>query len=129
MFGDLISVLVKPVPIIKQRMLENYLQHNYNVHMKKLIFEWDIKKAQRNFRKHGVSFEEAQSVFFDEMAVQFWDDNHSLREDRFLMLGLSNQVRVVLVVHCFRENEATIRIISARKATKKELKEYPGAWP
>ncbi len=93
--------------------------------MKQISFEWDDKKA--NFKKHGVSFEEAQSVFFDDQAIQFWDDKNSKDEDRFLMLGLSNKFRILLVVHCFRETESIIRIISARKATKNEMKEYPGA--
>jgi len=95
--------------------------------MKDISFEWDDKKAKSNFKKHGVSFDEAQSVFYDDHAIQFWDDNNSDNEDRFLMLGLSNKFRVLLVVHCFRESESTIRIISARKATKNEMKEYPGA--
>lgn len=94
--------------------------------MNSIIFEWDDKKAQSNLMKHGVSFEEAQSVFFDDQAIQFWDDDNSKEEDRFLMLGLSNTFRILLVVHCFRESELTIRIISARKATKNEMKEYPG---
>ena len=95
--------------------------------MKSISFEWDDKKAKSNLKKNGVSFEEAQSVFFDDQAIQFWDDKNSKGEDRFLMLGLSNKFRILLVVHCFRESELTIRIISARKATKNEMKEYPGA--
>ncbi len=95
--------------------------------MRHISFEWDDKKAKANLKKHGVSFEEAQSVFFDDQAIQFWDDKNSKDEDRFLMLGLSNKFRILLVVHCFRETESTIRIISARKATKNEIKEYPGA--
>ncbi len=95
--------------------------------MKSITFEWDDKKAESNLKKHGVSFEEAQSVFFDDQAIQFWDDQNSKEEDRFLMLGLSNKLRILLVVHCFRETESVIRIISARKATKNEMVEYPGA--
>jgi hypothetical protein len=95
--------------------------------MEHILFEWDDKKAKSNLKKHGVSFEEAQSVFFDEQAIQFWDDKNSHDEDRFLMLGLSNKFRILLVVHCFKESESTIRIISARKATKNEMKQYPGA--
>ncbi len=94
--------------------------------MKKLIFEWDNIKANENLKKHGVSFEEAQSVFFDDNAVQFWDDKHSEYEERFLMLGMSNKIRIFLVVHCYREGESTIRIISARKATRNEKIEYTG---
>lgn len=81
---------------------------------------------QSYFKKHEVSFEEAQTVFFDDMAIQFLDHFHSKKEERFLMLGLSNKLRVLLVVHCFRESDSTIRIISARKATKKERNEYTG---
>ncbi len=95
--------------------------------MKTIAFEWDDKKANSNLNKHGVAFEEAQSVFFDDQAIQFWDENNSKDEDRFLMLGLSNKLRILLVVHCFRESDSTIRIISTRKATKNEIKEYPGA--
>ncbi len=89
-----------------------------------LQFEWDEAKNQANQRKHGVSFEEAQTVFFDEHAVQFSDDD-VLGEDRFLMLGRSSKFRVLMVVHCFRDEESVIRIISARKPTKKERAEYP----
>lgn len=94
--------------------------------MNRIVFEWDDKKAKSNLLKHGVSFEEAQSVFFDDMAIQFWDESHAEKEERFLMLGLSNKLRILLVVHCFRERDSTIRIISARKATNKEMNEYPG---
>ena len=94
--------------------------------MNRIVFEWDEDKAEKNLQKHCVSFEEAQTVFFDDDAVQFWDENHSQREDRFLMLGMSSRLRILLVVHCFRENDAIIRIISARKATQKEKQEYPG---
>lgn len=95
--------------------------------MKRLTFEWDDNKAKSNLAKHGVTFEEAQSVFFDDQAIQFWDEANFQSEERFLMLGLSNKLRVLLVVHCFRESDSIIRIISARKATKNEKKEYPGA--
>jgi len=94
--------------------------------MKKIVFEWDNKKDKVNIKKHGVSFEEAQSVFFDDTAIQFWDEIHSDAEERFLMLGMSNRLRILLVVHCYREDESTIRIISARKATANEKKEYTG---
>ncbi len=95
--------------------------------MENIHFDWDNKKAKSNVKKHGVSFEEAQTVFFDDMAVQFWDESYSRKEERFLMLGLSNKLRILLVVHCFRGSDSTIRIISARKATKKEMNEYYGA--
>ena len=90
-------------------------------------FEWDTAKAASNVRKHGISFEEAKSVFYDEFAIQFYDSKNSeLEEDRFLMLGLSSESRVLLVCHYERDSGNTIRIISARKATRKERKFYEG---
>ncbi len=91
-----------------------------------IIFELDATKAASNNRKHGVSFEEAQSVFYDEFAIQFFDDDGSETEDRFLMLGLSNQARLLLVCHCERHHGNVIRIISARKATRLESQHYRG---
>ena len=87
-------------------------------------FEWDPAKAASNLKKHGVSFEEAQTVFYDEFAVQFYDDPHSAEEDRFLMLGMSSGAHLLLVCHCERDGGDIIRIISARKATKKESSYY-----
>ena len=89
-------------------------------------FEWDTTKAASNQKKHDVSFDEAKSVFYDESAVQFYDDAHSGAEHRFLMLGVSSASRMLLVCHCERESGNTIRIISARKATKNECKHYKG---
>ena len=92
-------------------------------------FEWDEAKNRENQRKHGVSFSEAQSVFFDENAVEFYDDDHSGWEDRFLLLGLSTRMRALLVCHCLRSGGDVIRIISARKATRNELRLYPEGAP
>lgn len=92
-------------------------------------FEWDTDKANSNQKKHGVSFEEAQSVFYDEFAIQFFDEESSDTEDRFLMLGLSQEQRILIVCHCERDSGNTIRIISARKATKHERKFYEGGLP
>ena len=90
-------------------------------------FIWDKNKANSNLKKHGVSFSEAKSVFYDEFAIQFFDDeNSSSSEDRFLMLGMSNESRVLLVCHCEKDDGETIRIISARKAINKERKFYEG---
>jgi hypothetical protein len=89
-------------------------------------FEWNLSKAISNKKKHNVSFEEAQSVFYDEFAVQFYDEENSEIEDRFLMLGLSNESKLLLVCHCEKEEGNIIRIISARKATKNESKLYKG---
>ncbi|MEO9944778.1 BrnT family toxin [Paraglaciecola sp.] len=87
-------------------------------------FEWNTAKAALNIKKHGVSFEEAKSVFFDEFAVQFFDQDNSKTEDRFLMLGMSNETNLLLICHCERDDGNTIRVISARKATKYESKNY-----
>lgn len=92
-------------------------------------FEWDTYKAVSNLKKHGVSFVEAQSVFYDEFAVQFFDEDGSTSEDRFLMLGFSEEARLLIVCHCERDEGHTIRIISARKATKNESAYYRGAKP
>ncbi len=87
-------------------------------------FEWSPRKDAANQRKHGVSFEEARSVFFDEEAMVYDDPDHSLVEERFLILGMSHRPRVLLVVHCLRGHEEAIRIISARAATKREHRNY-----
>ena len=89
-------------------------------------FEWDASKALSNKKKHGVTFEEAQSVFYDDFAIQFFDDDNSEYEDRFLILGHSNESRILLICHCEQESGDLIRIISARKATSKERKLYKG---
>jgi len=89
-------------------------------------FEWDTSKAASNKRKHAVTFEEAQSVFYDDFAIQFFDEENSEHEDRFLLLGHSNQSRILLISHCVRESDNLVRIISARKATVKERKLYKG---
>ena len=96
----------------------------YNVCMIK--FEWDPSKASLNVKKHGVTFDEAKTVFFDEFAVQFFDGSHSTTEDRFLMLGLSSLSRILIVCHCESGDGGVIRIISARKATKTEKSFYQG---
>ncbi|MEM6483633.1 MAG: BrnT family toxin [Pseudomonadota bacterium] len=89
-------------------------------------FEWDSKKASANQRKHGISFEEAKTTFYDEFALQFFDEESSGEEDRFILLGLSVAARVLVVVHCERDSGDTIRIISARKATRREANQYQG---
>ena len=93
--------------------------------MNDLRFEWDERKNRENQRKHGVSFEEARSVFYDQQAVEFYDDSHGDIEDRFLLLGVSGRLRVLMVCHCLRQAGNVIRIISARKATRNEQNEYP----
>jgi uncharacterized DUF497 family protein len=92
--------------------------------MKQLEFEWDKKKDKVNAKKHGVSFDEARTVFFDEQAIQFYDPEHSDEEDRFILLGTSFKLKTLVVCHCFREDETKIRIISARKADSEEEQVY-----
>lgn len=94
--------------------------------MKELNFTWDDNKALINQQKHGVSFEEAKTVFYDDYARLIADPDHSQQEERFLLLGLSEEVRLLLVCHCYRESGGHIRIISARKANKSEHRQYEG---
>jgi uncharacterized protein len=94
--------------------------------MSELLFDWDNQKARVNERKHGVSFEEAQTVFYDENARLRYDTDHSLDEERYILLGISNMLRLLVVCHVYREEKEVIRIISARKATKQEGKQYQG---
>jgi uncharacterized DUF497 family protein len=93
--------------------------------MSTLRFEWDERKAITNERKHDVSFAEARTVFFDERARLIGDPDHSEDEDRFVLLGLSSTLRLLLVCHCYRAEDGIVRIISARKATVHESKSYP----
>ncbi|HIJ72737.1 MAG TPA: BrnT family toxin [Candidatus Hydrogenedentes bacterium] len=92
--------------------------------MYKLRFEWDESKNKTNKRKHGVSFEEARTVFHDENAKLYYDPDPSDDEDRFILLGMSVRLRAVVVCHCFREDDLVIRIVSARKADKTEERVY-----
>ena len=96
----------------------------YNVHMNSLRFEWDARKATANLKKHGISFEEAKSAFYDEQAKLIDDPDHSADEERFILLGLSFSLRLVVVCHCYRGANDVVRIISARKATPHETKSY-----
>lgn len=96
--------------------------------MPDLRFAWDARKEALNRRKHGVSFAEAETAFSDEHALLVDDPDHSAQEDRFALLGLSARLRTLVVVHCYREQEAVIRIISARKATRAERKIYNRRW-
>lgn len=94
--------------------------------MSELHFSWDESKNRSNKKKYGVDFEEAQTVFFDESAMEFFDADHSQDEDRFLLLGQSFSLRILMVCHCHREKAGVIRIISARKATASERRKYKG---
>ena len=87
-------------------------------------FEWDENKNSINQVKHGISFEEAQTVFYDDDALLEADPDHSYEEDRFILLGFSTEANMLVVVHCYRADNSVIRIISARRATKSERKQY-----
>jgi uncharacterized protein len=96
--------------------------------MYNIAIEWDLSKAGKNLQKHGVSFEEAKTVLWDENAILIADPDHSGYEDRFLLLGQSSKSRLLVIVHCYRENNSVMRIISARKATVNEQKTYHQRW-
>ena len=92
--------------------------------MDTIRFEWDENKNAINKRKHAISFEEAQTVFYDEEALVIDDPEHSEQEKRFIILGMSTRANLLVVCHCYRQSETVIRIISARKATKNEARQY-----
>ena len=92
--------------------------------MDALHFEWDEAKAKANLKKHGVSFEEAKSVFLDDRAKMIPDPDHSVEEERFVLLGYSSSLKLLVVCHCYRSEGRVIRLISARKATRKEAQIY-----
>lgn len=92
--------------------------------MESIRFEWDGNKNQSNLKKHKISFAEAETVFYDEEARIIDDPEHSEEEERFIILGLSKKANLLVVCHCYRASETVIRIISARKATKTETKQY-----
>ena len=96
--------------------------------MASLRFEWDPRKAAENARKHGITFAEAETAFYDDYAAMLEDPDHSDEEDRYLLLGMSGALRVLLVVHCVREGGSVIRLISARKATRSERAQYDARW-
>ena len=89
-----------------------------------LKFDWDEAKNQANIRKHGISFQEAITVFYDDDALIIQDDAHSELEERFILIGFSYKANILVVCHCYREQDSIIRIISARKASTKERKSY-----
>jgi uncharacterized DUF497 family protein len=96
--------------------------------MRELRFDWDPAKARQNERKHGVSFTEAETAFADEHGWLLDDPEHSTEEERFVLLGLSASLRLLVVVHCYREADDVIRLISARKATRPERAHYLSRW-
>lgn len=92
--------------------------------MSSIRFEWDPEKNEINKKKHQISFEEAQTVFYDDEAKVIDDPEHSIDEERFIILGFSKKANLLVVCHCYRASETVIRIISARKATKTETRQY-----
>lgn len=94
--------------------------------MQHIKFDWDLKKNRINIEKHGISFEEAKTVFYDPNARLIYDSDHSKSEDRFILMGISQELRVLVVCHCYKKADEIIRIISARKANKNEKKQYGG---
>lgn len=100
------------------------MRYNYNIIMDKILFEWDVNKNATNRKKHGVSFEEAETVFYDENAIMISDPEHSQQEERFILLGFSYRARMLIVCHCYRSADRVIRIISARKANTQEARQY-----
>jgi uncharacterized protein len=115
-------LVLSPVPFD----LDGQLQYNYNIIMSVIRFEWDETKNQSNIRKHQVSFGEAKSVFYDPNALLIHDPDHSEDEDRFVMLGMTDKARLLIVCHCYREDDEVIRLISARKANTAETMQYGG---
>lgn len=96
--------------------------------MAELRFEWDDRKNAQNRRKHGISFEEAQTVFFDEQALLIADPDHSEHEERFILLGMSSALRTLVICHCYRREPDVIRLISARRADRQEREDYESRW-
>lgn len=106
--------------------IDIYIYHNYTFIMIEIHFSWDETKAKANLLKHKISFNEAVSVFSDDNARLIYDPDHSLEEERFLLLGISYKLNLLIVIHCMKHENNEIRIISARKASKKEQKQYGG---
>lgn len=96
--------------------------------METISFEWDEHKNEINKKKHGISFETAREVFYDDAAVLFDDPDHSVGEERFLIIGMTNSLKICIVSHCYRGSDNIIRLISAREATRNERKIYEEGW-
>lgn len=111
---------------MKTVWVDRWIRSNYNISMDELRFEWDPEKNEINKRKHHISFEEALTVFYDDGAKVIDDPEHSAKEERFIILGLSKKANMLVVCHCYRASESVIRLISARKATKTETRQYFG---
>jgi uncharacterized protein len=108
--------------------LAGRLQCSYTRHVAEIRFEWDPRKNAANQRKHGISFEEARTVFLDDRALLMEDPDEDERENRFVLIGLSTALRTLVVCHCYREADSVIRIISARRAHREERRDYEERW-
>lgn len=106
--------------------VDKKLQCNYIKCVKYIQFEWDEDKNELNRKKHRISFDEAKTVFYDPEALLIHDPDHSEDEERFIIMGISQTLRILVVCHCYRSNEEVIRIISARKANRDEITQYGG---
>jgi len=106
------------------RILDKTVLYNYNIIMEEIRFEWDENKNEINKKKHHIAFEEAKTVFYDEEALVIDDPEHSEEEERFIILGLSQKANLLVVCHCYRASDTIIRLISARKATANETRQY-----
>lgn len=115
-----------PSSLYNYFLVDDQLFYNYNIITMSIKFTWDENKNKSNIIKHNVNFDEAKSVFYDDNARTIHDPDSSNIEDRFLILGFSKYLNLLVVVHCFRDRDNEIRIISARKATKSERKQYQG---
>jgi uncharacterized DUF497 family protein len=110
--------------VVRHSKLNSTSGNNYLIIMTEHRFTWDQRKNLSNHKKHGIYFQEAVTVFYDEDGVEYYDPDHSEDEDRFIMLGISRNLRVLVVSYCYRESETTIRIISSRKADNQEIRNY-----
>ena len=108
--------------------LDKAIYYNYNIIMDTIKFEWDENKNEINKKKHGLSFETAREVFYDDAAILFDDPDHSVNEERFLIIGMIKSSKICIVSHCYRDSDNVIRLISAREATKRERKIYLKGW-
>ena len=101
-----------------------YRRDNYKIIMEKIRFEWDENKNRTNIRKHGISFQEASTAFFDPLGLIRYDPDYSKEEERYLLLGMTSSLRLLVVSYCIREAFENVRIISARRATRRECHQY-----
>ena len=114
-----------PEPCSGSPTVDNRSNDKYTVHINELRFVWDRRKSLANLRKHGVSFEEARTAFYDENARVYLDPDHSEDEARFILLGLTSRQRIAVVCHCYREEESVIRVISARGLPRRPTLRFP----